>query len=125
MSTAASERPDGPLIPQPANNPEDLRAAIAQIMPKALAKFDADRSAALQEARRTGNAGPMRQLVSLWAVHVAIERFPDRAARLRELEDIAESTESLDEARAAAAEIGRILDQASDDAGISHGSAAR
>ncbi|WKK21234.1 hypothetical protein QZH56_20435 [Streptomyces olivoreticuli] len=123
MSTAATEEPDTPLIPQPANTPEALRAAIAKVMPASLTTFDAERVEALREARSTGNAGPMRRLVGQWAVYVAIERHPRRAARLRELEAISAVTESLDEARATASEIGRMLDQASAEVGLNRGTA--
>jgi hypothetical protein len=60
----------------------------------------------------------MRRFVGQWAVYVALERHPERASRLRSLEARAATTESLEEARAIAAEIGRILDAACTEAGV-------
>ncbi|MFH8789771.1 DUF6247 family protein [Streptomyces roseoverticillatus] len=125
MSTAASEEPDFPLIPQPANNPEDLRAAIAQVAPRSLAAFDAERTEALKQARESGIAGPMQRLVGQWAVFVAIERYPERAALMRRLEVTAEQADTDDEALAAISAIGRILDQALAEAGLGRGAAGR
>ncbi|KUO21773.1 DUF6247 family protein [Streptomyces dysideae] len=103
---------------QPANTPEDLRAVLAQLAPDALPTFDAERSAALQQAREQVSAAPMRRFSGQWAVYAAVERHPELAARLRSLEARATTTESLNEARAIAAEIGRIFDVACAEAGI-------
>jgi len=118
MSTAAHPGSGDSLTPQPAGTPEDLRAALSQLAPDALPTFDAERSAALQQARERVSAAPMRRFVGQWAVYVALERHPERAARLRSLEARAATTESLDDARAIAAEIGRILDEACGEAGV-------
>lgn len=118
MSTAAHSGSGDSVTPQPASTPEGLRAALAQLAPDALPTFDAERSAALQQAREQVSAAPMRRFVGQWAVYVALERHPQRAARLRTLEARAAETESLEEARAIAAEIGRILDTACAEAGI-------
>ncbi|GAA0340925.1 DUF6247 family protein [Streptomyces blastmyceticus] len=123
MSTAATEEPDTPLIPQPANTPEALRAAVAKVMPASLTTFDAERVEALREARSTGNAGPMRRLVGQWAVYVAIERHPKRAARFHYLEAAADQADTDEEALTAASELGHILDQAFAEAGLLHRSA--
>ncbi|MGW2366102.1 hypothetical protein ACWCZ5_11040 [Streptomyces sp. NPDC001667] len=116
----ATDGPDTPLIPQPANTPEDLRAAVAKVMPSSLTTFDTERLEALREARSTGNAGPMRRLVSQWAVYVAIERHPQRAARFHHLEAVADQADTDEEALAAVSELGRILDQAFAEAGVLH-----
>ncbi len=115
-------QPDGPSpvprVAQPASSPEDLRAALAVVAPDALATFDGERAAALQQAREQVSAAPMRRFAGQWAVYVAIERHPERAARLRALEARAAEVDSIDEARELAGEIGRILDQACAEAGI-------
>ncbi|MEV6593350.1 DUF6247 family protein [Streptomyces acidicola] len=118
MSTAAQSGPGESVAPQPASTPEDLRAALAQLAPDALPTFDAERSLALQQAREWVSAAPMRRFVGQWAVYVALERHPERAAGLRSLESRAATTESLEEARTIAAEIGRILDMACAEAGV-------
>ncbi|WP_155060800.1 DUF6247 family protein [Streptomyces blattellae] len=118
MSTAAQSGLGDSVAPQPASTPEDLRAAIAQLAPDALPTFDAERSAALQQAREQVSAAPMRRFVGQWAVYVALERHPERAAALRSLETRAAATENLEEARAIASKIGRILDMACAEAGI-------
>lgn len=105
-------------IAQPANTPEGLRAALALVAPDALPAFDAERAAALKQAREQVNAAPMRRFVGQWAVYVAIERHPERAARLRALEARSAEVDEIGEAREIAAEIGRILDEACAEAGI-------
>ncbi|WP_369172165.1 DUF6247 family protein [Streptomyces sp. R28] len=118
MSTAAQPGSGDSVAAQPASTPEDLRATLAQLAPDALSTFDAERSAALQQAREQVSAAPMRRFVGQWAVYVALERHPERAARLRSLEARAATTERLEEARTIAAEIGRILDMACAEAGV-------
>lgn len=125
MSATVGAQSSSPRIPQPGSTPEELRAAVALLVPDALATFDAERIAALKQARENVTAAPMRRFVGQWAVYVAIERHPQRAARLRDLEAAANEADGLDQARAIAAEIGRILDAACTEAGIPHGEAAR
>lgn len=105
-------------LAQPASTPEDLRATLALIAPDALPTFDAERAAALRQARENVSAAPMRRFVGQWAVYVAVERHPERAARLKSLEARAADVDDIDQARQIAAEIGRILDEACAEAGI-------
>ncbi|MEV5237726.1 DUF6247 family protein [Streptomyces cinnamoneus] len=116
--TAAGTGGTSAPIPQPAGTPEELRAALALLAPHALPTFDSERAVALQQARETVSAAPLRRFTGQWAVYVAIERHPDRADRLRRLEAQAAETEDLDEVRAITSEIGRILDAAFVEAGI-------
>jgi hypothetical protein len=88
------------------------------IAPDALPTFDAERAAALQQARDQVSAAPMRRFVGQWAVYVAVERHPERVARLRSLEARAAEVDDVDEAREIASEVGRILDEACAEAGI-------
>ncbi|MFD5316491.1 DUF6247 family protein [Streptomyces sp. NPDC127098] len=118
MTTASGFPADAPGIPQPASTPEDLRAAMALLAPEALGTFDTERAVALRQAREQVSAAPMRRFVGQWAVRVAIERHPGRAARLRALEARAAEVDDLDEARAIAAEIGAIIDAATVEAGV-------
>ncbi|MFE3764280.1 hypothetical protein ACFXPI_21275 [Streptomyces sp. NPDC059104] len=120
MSTAA-ERPDGGGVPQPAATVEELRTALARIAPDAVATFDAERAAAVARARQDVSSAPMRRFLRQWALHVAIERHPDLAARLRHLEARAAYVTDVEEGRMIAAEIGRILDKAAAEAGLPHG----
>jgi hypothetical protein len=60
----------------------------------------------------------MRRFVGQWAVYVAIERHPEQAGRLRELEARAAVVDDLDEAHEITAEVGRILDAACVEAGV-------
>ncbi|WP_049570377.1 DUF6247 family protein [Streptomyces sp. SBT349] len=121
MTTASDSSAGVPRIPQPASTPEELRAALALVAPGALPTFDAERAAALRQAREQVSAAPMRRFVGQWAVYVAVERAPDRAARLRVLEARAAETDDLTEARAIAAEIGGIIDTAVAEAGVERG----
>ncbi|MFI6150297.1 DUF6247 family protein [Streptomyces sp. NPDC051109] len=120
MSTAAEHPHDGGL-PQPAATVEDLRAALVRIAPDAVATFDAERAAAVAQARREVSSAPVRRFLRQWALHVAIERHPDLAARLRHLEARAAHVTDPEEGRMITAEIGRILDKAAAEAGLHHG----
>ncbi|MFK4271076.1 DUF6247 family protein [Streptomyces milbemycinicus] len=122
MSTQP-EHTQAPLIEQPAGTPEALRAAVALIAPGSLAAFDTERAEAVQQARTDVSAAPLRRFIGQWAVNVAIERFPARAARLRELETLVANSDDLVQVREATAEIGRILDSAFAEAGVGGGAA--
>lgn len=122
MSTQP-EHTQAPLIEQPAGTPEALRAAVALIAPGSLAAFDAERAEALRQARTDVSAAPLRRFTGQWAVNVAIERYPARAARLRALETLVANSDDLVQVREAAAEIGRILDSAFAEAGVARGAA--
>jgi hypothetical protein len=93
---------------------------LVTVAPDAVTTFDAERAAALKQARDTYSAAPLRRFIGQWAVYVAIERHPERAARLRALEAHAAATTSPDDARAIASEVGRILDIAAAEAGVDH-----
>ncbi|MFI5868057.1 DUF6247 family protein [Streptomyces sp. NPDC051546] len=120
MSTAA-EHSGSAGVPQPAATVEELRAALTRIAPDAVATFDAERATAVARARQEVSSAPMRRFLRQWALHVAIERHPDLAARLRHLEARAAHVTDLEEGRMIASEIGRILDKAAAEAGTEHG----
>ncbi|MEV6727593.1 MULTISPECIES: DUF6247 family protein [unclassified Streptomyces] len=124
MTTAWDPPSGAPRMPQPASTPEGLRAALALLAPETLSTFDAERAVALQQAREQVSAAPMRRFVGQWAVYVAVQRHPERAARLHHLEARATQAADLSEARAIAAEIGRIIDTACSEAGIESGQGA-
>ncbi|RNG21634.1 DUF6247 family protein [Streptomyces botrytidirepellens] len=117
MSEAVADR-NGPLVPQPKATAEEVRAALVRIAPSRVAAFDADRTKAMAAAREHVDAAPMRRFLRQWALTVAIERHPARAARLRELEARAAQVEDPAEARAIAAEVSAIQTEAADEAGI-------
>ncbi|RNG35074.1 DUF6247 family protein [Streptomyces botrytidirepellens] len=117
MSEAVADG-HNPLIPQPKATAEELRAALVRIAPSQVAAFDADRTKAMAAAREHVDAAPMRRFLRQWALTVAIERHPARAARLRELEARAAQVEDLTEARAIASEVSAIQTDAADEAGI-------
>ncbi|MGE7390871.1 DUF6247 family protein [Streptomyces sp. NPDC004126] len=120
MSTAP-EPSHEPGLPQPAARAEELRAALSRLAPDLVATFDAERAEAVARARQDVSSAPMRRFLRQWALHVAIERHPQQAARLRLLEARAAEVTDLEEARAIAAEIGQIIDKAAAEAGLSHG----
>lgn len=82
MSTAA-ESPHQGGVPQPAATVEELRSALTRVSPDAVTTFDAERAEAVARARSEVSAAPMRRFVRQWALHVAIARHPQQAARLR------------------------------------------
>ncbi|MFK0050022.1 DUF6247 family protein [Streptomyces sp. NPDC090741] len=94
MSTAPESGPEA--VPQPAARPEDLRAALARLAPSRLPEFDAERAAAVAQARAEVSPAPLHRLVSYWAVEVAHARNPQRLARLRDLEHRAQSADDAD-----------------------------
>jgi hypothetical protein len=101
-----------PVIPLPERNPAALRAAVAQLDPAALAKFENDWTAATARARDEYSMLPARYFVEHWWSWVAVERWPQLAARLHVCERIVAESQDHAERRAAAAEISDILHQA-------------
>jgi hypothetical protein len=99
-------------IPLPERNPAALRAAVAQLDPAALARFEADWTAATARARDEYSLLPARYFIEHWWSWVAVERWPERAARLHACERIVAESQDPSERRTAAAEIGQILRQA-------------
>ncbi|MCG3042538.1 DUF6247 family protein [Streptomyces fenghuangensis] len=108
MTTSAAEQP---LIPQPPATVTALRQAVAQIAPAALPAFTRELDHAADQARQGSDLAPLRRFVAQWAVYVHIQRQPHLSERLRRLEDQA-ATGDADQAREAASEIGRLLDDA-------------
>ncbi|MFD0372824.1 hypothetical protein [Streptomyces sp. NPDC127114] len=108
MTASAS---DQPLIPQPPSTVAALRQAVAQIAPAALPAFTRELDQAADQARLGSDLGPLRRFIAHWAVFVQIQRLPRLASRFRELEAQVAAGDA-DEVRAAAAQLGRILDEA-------------
>lgn len=101
-----------PILPLPAREPAALRAAVARLDPAALARFEADWTAATARARDEYSLLPARYFVEHWFTWVSVERWPELAARLRACERIVAESKDHAERRAAAAEISMILRQA-------------
>lgn len=100
-----------PRIPQPAETVSALRQAVARIAPAALPAFTHELDEAADLARQGSDMSPLRRFTAQWAVFVEIQRHPHAASRFRELEDMAEHGDAA-QARRAAAELGRMLDDA-------------
>jgi hypothetical protein len=100
-----------PVIPLPERNPAALRAAVAQLDPSALSKFETDWTAATARARDEYSMLPARYFVEHWWSWVAVERWPQLAARLHACERIVAESQDHAQRRAAAAEISEILEQ--------------
>jgi hypothetical protein len=108
MTSPAARRP---LIPQPPATVTALRQAVAQIAPAALPAFTRELDQAADTARQESDLLPLRRFIAQWAAYVHIQRLPHLAQRLRQLEDAAAAGDTA-QARSAAAEIGRMLDEA-------------
>lgn len=106
----------GPVIPMPEKTPAALRTAVAQLSPEAVAKFDAHWASAMEQAREECSPLPGRHFVEHWWMWGAVTRWPQRAARLRECERLVAESDDRELRRSAAAEMGRILAEAADDA---------
>ncbi|MDG4865400.1 DUF6247 family protein [Streptomyces sp. T-3] len=102
---------EGPLIPKPPATVSALRQAVAQVAPIAVPAFTRELDQAVDQAGAGADLAPLRRFTAHWAAYVEIQRHPSVAARFSELEAIvAEGGE--ERVRAAASEIGRILDDA-------------
>ncbi|WP_433859985.1 DUF6247 family protein [Streptomyces kronopolitis] len=108
MTTSAAGQP---LIPQPPATVAALRQAISQIAPAALPAFTRELDQAADQSRQGSDLAPLQRFIAQWAVYVHIQRRPETAADLRRWEDTATSGDAA-QARQAASEIGRILDEA-------------
>jgi hypothetical protein len=96
--------------------PDTLRAAVARIAPSKIPALTQHLFEATTNAQQTQSLAPLRAFVHSWAVFVAIERHPERAARLRELERTVDGTEQ--DPTAAIDEIQRIRAAAEAEAGL-------
>jgi hypothetical protein len=101
-----------PVVSLPEREPAAIRAAVARLDPAALARFEADWTAATARARDEYSLLLARYFVEHWFSWVAVERWPQLAARLHACERIVAESADRTERRAAAAEISEILRQA-------------
>ncbi len=115
MSTQ-HEGPHEPLIPMPALTPDALRAAVARIAPSRLPALTQHLFEATTNAQQSQSLAPLRAFLHSWAVFVAIQRHPERAARLRELERLVDTGDQ--DPTEAIAEIRRIQETAAAEAGL-------
>ncbi|WFB08956.1 hypothetical protein LRS74_19355 [Streptomyces sp. LX-29] len=93
----------------PPLTPDDLRAAVARLTPDQLDEFDSTLCRAATQAQGSGSLGPLKTFAQRWAVHIAIQRRPDRAALLRKLERLVEHGSGEEGGRDAATRIGQLL----------------
>ncbi|MFI1253479.1 hypothetical protein ACH4U6_06705 [Streptomyces netropsis] len=113
--SAQPDGPHGPLIPMPELTPDGLRAAVAKILPSRLPDFAKHLSEAATNAQKLQSIAPLRIFVHSWAVTISIERHPERAARLHELERAIDTGEA---GREAVTEIRLIREAAEAEAGL-------
>lgn len=116
MSAPPGEGPYGPLIPMPDLTPDAPRTAVARIAPSKAAALTQHLFEATTNAQQTQSLAPLRAFIHSWAVFVAIERHPERAARLHELERIVNAGEQ--DPTDAIEEIRQIRDAAEAEAGL-------
>ncbi|KUJ70662.1 hypothetical protein ACZ90_01825 [Streptomyces albus subsp. albus] len=114
--TEQLDGPHGPLIPMPELTPDALRAAVAKIAPSRVPSLTQHLFEATTNAQKTSSLAPLRAFVHSWAVFVAIERHPQRAARLHELERLVD--EGVGDPADALAEIRAIRQAAEREAGL-------
>ncbi|AXK33829.1 hypothetical protein DVA86_15345 [Streptomyces armeniacus] len=108
MTTSAAGQP---LVPQPPATVSGLRQALAQIAPAALPAYTRELDQAADQSRQGADLAPLQRFIAQWSVYVHIQRQPELAGEFRRWEDLADAGDAQ-QARQAAAEIGRILDQA-------------
>jgi hypothetical protein len=115
MSSQPIEQPyaaDGPLIPMPPLTEQALRTAVTTLDLAAAVRFETEFHAAWQEAVQMDSTVPMHTFLHRWGVFVALRRYPRRAALLDQLEREVARAETIEVARAAAAGIAELLDEA-------------
>lgn len=100
----------------PELTPDALRAAVTRIAPSRVPALTQHLFEATTNAQQTQSLAPLRAFVHSWAVFVAIERHPERAARLRELERLVDAGEQGP--AEAIAEIRTIRESAEAEAGV-------
>jgi hypothetical protein len=98
----------------PERTPVAIRAAVARLDVSVLPRFEAEWTAATVQARDEYSVMPVQHFMEKWWLWVAVRRWPELAARLRECERRAAMAGDLTAARAASAEIGEILRAAAD-----------
>ncbi|MBW5486484.1 hypothetical protein [Streptomyces bambusae] len=98
-----------PLIPMPPLTPAALRAAVAQIAPACLPAFVEHLDQAAEQSAAQSTVAPLRTFLQWWGEFVAVQRVPARAARLHELETIADTASDRAVLDAAVAEIQDIM----------------
>lgn len=76
------------LIEQPAATPEALREAVRALAPERLGEFLSDLAHAKAASAQTAGIRPMLAFYTKWSQFAALYRFPQRRARLEELERI-------------------------------------
>lgn len=99
----------GPLIPMPALTPSALRTALAQIAPAQLPAFAEHLDRAAEQAATQSTIAPLRAFLQYWGEYVAIQRYPEQAARLRRLEATADAADDIEELTSVVSEIQQLL----------------
>ncbi|MBW5486713.1 DUF6247 family protein [Streptomyces bambusae] len=107
--TAQYAEAEGPLIPQPAMTREALRDAVRRLDLPSLAVFDKECHEAFDRAAETGAINPLRFFLIKWATHVAIHRWPARAAALHEAERVAGDPDADEKAFEASMETSSLI----------------
>jgi hypothetical protein len=98
-----------PVLSMPERTPVAIRAAVGRLDVAALPRFETEWTAATAQARDEYSVMPVQHFTEKWWLWVAVCRWPELAARLRECERRAADAGSLADARAASAEIGEVL----------------
>ncbi|MFE4965097.1 hypothetical protein [Streptomyces sp. NPDC056660] len=75
----------------PELTPAALRTAVERLAPARLPALTQHLVEAATNALQARTPAPLQAFVASWAVFVAIERHPERAARLRELERVVDA----------------------------------
>ncbi|WP_375781895.1 hypothetical protein [Streptomyces zingiberis] len=96
----------------PALTAAALRAAVTQVAPTQLPSFVEHLDRAVEQAVTQSTIAPLRTFLLWWGEFVANERHPARAARLRELEAVAEEATDREALHSALAEMRQITDVA-------------
>jgi hypothetical protein len=104
------------LIPRPALTTAALRTAVAQIAPAYLGQFVEHLDQATEQAARQSTVAPLQAFLTQWGEFVAIHRYPERAARLGELERQVAAATDRKSASLLLAEIRQITEAAARDA---------
>ncbi|MGW2327333.1 hypothetical protein ACWC5C_16385 [Streptomyces sp. NPDC001700] len=100
------------ITPMPALTLPALRSAVADLAPNRLAELTAEMQQAFDRAAATDSAAPIRMFYRRWGTVVAIERVPERAARMHAAEQVLHTSRRADARQTVLHEIAAIVQAA-------------
>lgn len=108
----AAQDHNEPLVPMPALTLSALRSAVASLAPGRLPELTAEMQQTIDRSAAGDTTAPLRTFYRRWGTVVAIERIPERAARMHAAEQVLHTSPRADARQTALHEIGAIVQAA-------------